>query len=151
MCWRSRKTSLPMPLQRQQASYPEQGRASLKTASAKQYVLVVDDDAACRREVLDLLGAAGIAAMGTGDGTEALAQVRLRRPSVIVLDLSAPRLGHVHLARILRADARLGQIPTISISDSAEDLGGAPGQGPVLCKPMDSRYLLRLVRSYLGG
>jgi DNA-binding response OmpR family regulator len=137
-----------MPVRDRQDPYLDHRRAFLK--DAEQYVLVVDDDAVCRSEVLDLLDAAGIVASGSGDGTDARAQVRLHRPSVILLDVSAPRLGCVQLGRVLRVERGLGEIPTISMWDSSENFGCIGGQGPVLCKPMDSRFLLRLVRSYLG-
>jgi two-component system chemotaxis response regulator CheB len=68
-------------------------------------VLVVDDSAANRQMIVDLLGAMdGVEVAGTaGDGDEALRLVSSLRPDMITLDLEMPRMDGFTFLRLLMA------------------------------------------------
>jgi DNA-binding response OmpR family regulator len=61
-------------------------------------ILVVDDDPAVRQLIYDVLDSEGYAVETAADGREALAKATLRRPSLLVLDLTLPRLSGPELA-----------------------------------------------------
>jgi DNA-binding response OmpR family regulator len=60
---------------------------------ARPDIIVVDDDPSIRAIVADLFALEGFAVRVAEDGEEALRLVRERRPAVIVLDYSMPRMN----------------------------------------------------------
>ena len=68
-------------------------------------MLVVDDDAALRRLVIETLARDGDELREAADGVEALAMIAARRPDVLVLDLLMPNLDGFGLLE--RAETRL--------------------------------------------
>ena len=73
---------------------------------AKGEILVVEDD----REINELVGAyaqiAGFGYRSALNGTDALSEVRQRRPALIVLDLMLPDLDGFEVCRRVRAEAQ---------------------------------------------
>ena len=85
-------------------------------SAERSSVLVVDDDAALRRLVIETLARDGGELREAADGVEAMAMISARRPDVLVLDLLMPKLdGFSVLERLLeRADTR--QIPVVVLT-----------------------------------
>ena len=79
-------------------------------------VLVVDDDIALRRLVIETLARDGSELREAADGREALAMIAVRKPDVLVLDLQMPELdGFAVLDRLLeRAETR--QLPVVVLT-----------------------------------
>jgi CheY-like chemotaxis protein len=102
---------------------------TLREAVARQLsaerssVLVVDDDLALRRLVVETLARDGGELREAADGLEALAMIAVRAPDVLVMDLAMPKLdGFGVLDRLLeRAETR--QIPVVVLT--GRDLTGA--------------------------
>ncbi len=67
--------------------------------------LVVDDEAAVRNGLDEFLRLQGYAVRTAADGTEALAQLQIASPDVIILDHQMPRMSGLALLRHLRASA----------------------------------------------
>lgn len=85
-------------------------------------VMVVEDDASIRDAVVEVLSVEGFAAVGVGNGEEALAHLRQgrERPAVILLDLMMPIMnGWEFRAEQLR-DPTLAGIPVVVMSASDE-------------------------------
>ena len=78
-------------------------------SAERSSVLVVDDDIALRRLVIETLARDGGELREAADGLEALAMIAVRQPDVLVLDLAMPKLdGFGVLERLLeRAETRL--------------------------------------------
>ena len=71
-------------------------------SAERSSVLVVDDDIALRRLVVETLARDGSELREAADGLEALAMIAVRPPDVLVLDLSMPKLdGFGVLERLL--------------------------------------------------
>ena len=92
-------------------------------SAERSSVLVVDDDLALRRLVVETLARDGGELREAADGLEALAMIAVRAPDVLVMDLTMPKLdGFGVLDRLLeRADTR--QIPVVVLT--GRDLTGA--------------------------
>jgi signal transduction histidine kinase/CheY-like chemotaxis protein len=92
-------------------------------SAERSSVLVVDDDAALRRLVIETLARDGGELREAADGLEAMAMIAARPPDVLVLDLLMPKLdGFSVLEQLLeRADTR--QIPVVVLT--GHDLTGA--------------------------
>jgi signal transduction histidine kinase/CheY-like chemotaxis protein len=85
-------------------------------SAARASVLVVDDDIALRRLVIETLARDGGELREAADGLEALAMIEARPPDVLVLDLLMPALdGFGVLERLLeRAETR--QLPVVVLT-----------------------------------
>jgi CheY-like chemotaxis protein len=85
-------------------------------SSERSSVLVVDDDVALRRLVVETLARDGSELREAAGGDEALAMIAARRPDVLVLDLAMPVLdGFGVLERLLeRAETR--QLPVVVLT-----------------------------------
>ena len=84
-------------------------------------VLVCDDDAALRflvREMLSLSPSVQVVAEAA-DGIEALEQVRLHRPDVVLLDLNMPRQDGMETLPLLRGEFPTTRVVVLSGLDDA--------------------------------
>ncbi len=115
-------------------------------------VLVVDDSITVRRVTQRLLQREGYRVALAADGLQALARLQQERPAVVLSDIEMPRMDGFDLARNIRADAALKDLPIIMITsriaqkhrDHAEQLG----VNHYLGKPYSDEELLSLVRHY---
>jgi CheY-like chemotaxis protein len=111
-------------------------------------VFLVDDDNDLRESVEQVLEGEGYLVLGARDGTEALARMRgISMPAVAVIDLMMPGMNGWELAKAMRADPALRNIPIIVISIKAR----APVKGAdrVLNKPVTAEELLAVVKEFL--
>jgi two-component system, OmpR family, alkaline phosphatase synthesis response regulator PhoP len=113
-------------------------------------VLVVEDEHQIAEIAKDYLQHAGFAVITTGDGLDALALARDRRPDLVVLDLGLPRLDGLEVARRLR---RENTIPIIMLTARAEEsdrlIGLELGADDYITKPFSPRELVARVRAVL--
>ena len=109
-------------------------------------ILVVDDDPEVRQLIYDVLDSEGFEVEMAADGREALEKATRRRPSLLVLDLTLPRLSGPELAAQLGSLS--GQpVPVLVISGDGQAGSKARELGAFayLHKPFDIEDLLRLV------
>jgi CheY-like chemotaxis protein len=126
------------------------------TAPTSKTILIVDDEPSVREVLTGYFehqyGPRGFAIETAADGAEALAAVRRRRPSLILLDIDMPVMDGVEALRAVRAvDAR---IPIIMLtgntsSRTAGDVIKA-GAYSYLPKPIRFQYLDHIVATVLG-
>ena len=85
-------------------------------------ILIVDDDAMSRRILARLLTSAGYNCRVCKDGSEALAIVDAKPPSLLLLDFDMPGPNGAEVLRRLRSDQRpaVAQIPAIMRSLACE-------------------------------
>ncbi len=76
-------------------------------------VLVVDDDAGVRELMQQVFEDAHIDVRLAVDGVDAMAQMRLKQPDMIVLDLMMPNMDGFEVIRLMREDDSLKSIPLI--------------------------------------
>ena len=111
-------------------------------------VLVVDDDAAIRDAVRDLLEDAGIRVETASDGAEALSRIEVRRPRLVLLDMRMPGMDGWDFATALRErDLELPVVVMTAAADArrwAEEIG-ASGFVP---KPFAVSELIAAVRRF---
>lgn len=118
-------------------------------------VLIVEDDYATRRQLIDCLGCeADLEVIGVvGNGTAALHAVESSKPDIVLLDVSIPELdglAFMHNAKLLHK-----RIAILVVSACEDDehivsalAGGADGY---LLKSRISGNLPRLIRETLAG
>jgi chemosensory pili system protein ChpA (sensor histidine kinase/response regulator) len=118
-------------------------------------ILVVDDSITVRRVTQRLLKREGYRVTLASDGLDALEKLQEEKPTVVLSDIEMPRMDGFDLARNIRADAQLRDLPIIMITsriagkhrEHAKELG----VDHYLGKPYSEDELLGLVRSYCAA
>jgi signal transduction histidine kinase len=114
---------------------------------ASRAILVVDDDAAFRRELVEMLGGEGYSVAEAADGRQALDYLAGHgAPSLILLDLMMPTMDGWEFLANLRADQRLASIPVVAMSGLELGAVSAPlvGVSSYLRKPPRREELLEV-------
>ncbi|HEX3016129.1 MAG TPA: response regulator [Desulfobacteria bacterium] len=120
----------------------------------EDYLLVVDDHASVRRLLQAILTEKGYPVIAVGSGEQALAQVRVARPALVLLDVKMPGIdGFETLKRLKTLDSH---IPVIVMSAYTElsSVNTARQLGMIehyLCKPFALEEIYSLVASVLNG
>ncbi|HYY63702.1 MAG TPA: response regulator transcription factor [Gaiellaceae bacterium] len=119
-------------------------------ASQAQTVLVVEDEASIASFVSLYLKNAGYKVRAVASGTDALAQVELEQPALIVLDLMLPDIDGIEVCRRLR---QRRDIPILMLTARDEDIdkiiGLEVGADDYMTKPFNPRELVARVKSIL--
>ena len=84
--------------------------------SARESILVVDDDPMVIDLVSQLLGEEGYRIDSAGDGRDALEGLKQHLPDVILLDLMMPRMDGFSVLSALQSDATLRDIPVVVLT-----------------------------------
>jgi CheY-like chemotaxis protein len=118
-------------------------------------VLVVEDDDSARRLVAETLRHNGYTVHEARDGREGLKKLQAHRPSVILLDLSMPRMDgrQFRTAQQKLADPELARVPVIVVSgvDDARAQAREIGAKGIIVKPVDPDRLLKHVAREAPG
>ena len=85
-------------------------------------VLLVEDDADARGLYGYMLALAGYKVKVVSNGLEAIAEIQVNRPDVIVTDIAMPVLSGVDLITALRSDDELADLPVVAITSFGEKL-----------------------------
>ncbi|MES2362680.1 MAG: Hpt domain-containing protein [Pseudomonadota bacterium] len=118
-------------------------------------ILVVDDSITVRRVTQRLLQREGYRVAMAADGLQALERLQEERPAVVLSDIEMPRMDGFDLARNIRGDTRLSDLPIIMITsriaekhrEHAKELG----VDHYLGKPYSEEELMSLVRHYCNS
>jgi response regulator RpfG family c-di-GMP phosphodiesterase len=116
-------------------------------------ILLVDDEPALRELLRATLESAEITVDEADSVADAEAQVRRRRPSLIILDLRMPGVGGTELCRRLKASERTREIPIVLLTGADEEearAAQAAGASALVRKPFSPLELLAVVEGLLG-
>jgi DNA-binding response OmpR family regulator len=119
-------------------------------ASQAQPVLVVEDEASIASFISLYLKNAGYRVKTVSSGGDALAQVELEQPALIVLDLMLPDMDGIDVCRRIR---QRKDIPILMLTARDEDvdkiIGLEVGADDYMTKPFNPRELVARVKSIL--
>ena len=122
-----------------------------RLAVERTRVLVVDDALSVRRSMQQLLGDAGYDVALAADGFEAIEQIRLKRPSLLLTDLEMPNLNGLELTRRVREVQQWMAMPIVMITSRAGDkhrqIAAEAGVDVYLTKPYLDADLLEHVKT----
>jgi len=116
-------------------------------------VLIVDDDAAIRKMLVEALSLEGYQTETARDGREALALLEDGSRRVVLLDLMMPIMDGWELCRHLAGDPALRQQLAIILMSAGEKLDQARDlqvEG-YLAKPFDVDHLLECLNPFVSG
>ena len=118
-------------------------------------VLVVEDSPTQRELITDLLKRIGLKVMVATDGMEALEQVQLSCPDLVVLDVVMPRMNGYEVCRRLKTDPKTQNVPVVMCSSKGEEFdrywGMKQGADAYIVKPFQPKELLVTVKQLLRG
>jgi two-component system cell cycle response regulator DivK len=83
-----------------------------------ELILIVEDDAASRKLLRDVLGVNGYRTIESETGEEALRLASELSPSLILMDIQLPGISGIEALKRLREDARTKTIPVIAVTAS---------------------------------
>ena len=113
-------------------------------------ILFVDDDPILREFAVVNLATEHAHVDTAGNGVEAMAQIELQAPDLMLLDLEMPTMDGFEVLRRLRADARWRDLPVIVVTgredvDAVDKAYGA-GATSFVVKPLNWRLLSHQLR-----
>ena len=115
-------------------------------------ILVVDDEPTIAEVVARYLARAGYEARTAEDGLSAVADARIRRPDLVVLDIMLPGLDGLEVMRRLHEDAA-SRVPVILLTAKGEEadrlVGLRQGADDYVVKPFSPRELVARVDAVL--
>jgi DNA-binding response OmpR family regulator len=115
-----------------------------------KHILIVDDDALMRRSLAFNLEQAGYHASTADSAETALAQVRLERPDLVLLDISLPVMDGLDAMRQLKDQF---DVPVIFLTarrrELDEALGLELGGDDYITKPFDFNVLVAHIKAVL--
>ena len=126
---------------------------SSRAAATSPRALVVDDEPSLVRVVVGYLQADGFEVDSAPDGPTALDLARRTDPDVIVLDLQLPHVDGWELARRIKSNPALRDVPLVAFSacvmPTERAMAEEAGFDLFLGKPCDPSIILREVRRLL--
>ena len=137
-------------------AYPGWKLASpVEAGREKKLILVVEDDFVLRSAVAELLTAEGYDVECAADGLEALMRLDSspRKPSVILLDITMPRMDGVRFRDLQKSLPGIAGIPVIAVTGAAKaQRSGFDHRDfhDTFFKPLDVGSLLLAIRALTG-
>lgn len=116
-------------------------------------VLVVEDHESSRLALRKLLQQYGLTAESAANGREAMEQIELQRPDLILLDLMMPEMGGLEVLRALRQRPEWATLPVVVLTGDLrrpKDLDlTAAGASACLSKPVDLPALTSILDRFV--
>ncbi len=116
-------------------------------------ILVIEDQAMIRENIIEILELAGFEAIGAEDGQAGLTLARQYRPDLILCDILMPVLDGFGVLEGLRSDPELAATPLIFLSAGTNEegirQGMALGANDYLTKPFVPADMVGVVRRWL--
>jgi CheY-like chemotaxis protein len=85
-------------------------------------VLLVEDDNGARALYGYMLAAAGYKVKAVRNGLEAVAEIQIDRPDVLVTDIGMPGLNGLNLIVAVRSNDELADLPVVAITSFGENI-----------------------------
>ena len=117
------------------------------------HILVVDDDAAIRDVVADILQMSDYPVKTAANGAEALDQIRAELPAAVLLDLMMPVMDGWEFLRRCRSCGPCAGLPVVvmSAAHDAARVADALGAQGYLAKPFDMDKVLDVIERLTVG
>src|SRR5436189_2502961 len=87
--------------------------AAVPQASARQRVLIIEDNPLNMKLFSAMVGAQGYGVLEAGDGLRGLDLAHQEHPDLIIMDVDLPGISGLEATRLLKADAETRDIPII--------------------------------------
>jgi two-component system, cell cycle response regulator len=109
------------------------------------HVLIIEDDETDMKLFSAVLRADEHRVVGMGSAEQAVEEIKIRHPEVILLDLKLPGMDGLTLARLLKQDPATSHIPIIATTAGGGEFSKqealTAGCDAFIVKPVDTRKL----------
>lgn len=116
-------------------------------------ILVVEDDPNVSSVVVSRLEASGFTVSVAGDGQDALDQIYIEKPDLIVLDLMLPKRDGISVCNQLKREKKFCKIPIVMLTARDKEidigLGNLVGADLYITKPFDTKELIIQIEELL--
>jgi two-component system chemotaxis response regulator CheY len=118
-------------------------------------ILIVDDSAAMRGQIRDVLASAGFDSIEAADGMEGLQTIAKRSDlAAVICDINMPRMNGLQMLEFVKAKGQLAAVPIIVLTTEGqsrlvEQAKKAGAKGWVV-KPFKAELLIAAVHKVLG-
>ena len=117
-------------------------------------ILIAGDERDIRDLITFTLGFAGFEVVAAANGEEAVNLARQEIPDLILMDVRMPRMTGYEACAIMKADAKLKNIPVVFLSAKGQDseiqTGLQAGAADYLLKPFAPDQLTERIQSVLA-
>jgi len=121
--------------------------------TAKQLVLIVEDERDIVQVLEFSLRQAGFDTSSASDGEEAQARIRQRVPDLVLLDLMLPDIPGTEICKQLKSSARTKMVPVIMLTARGEEVdrvvGFELGADDFVTKPFSVREVVLRIKAIL--
>lgn len=129
-------------------------RTVLETLRSRKLVLAVDDSATVRRLISVSLERKGYRVVTAEDGMQALVKLAEHMPSLVLLDITMPKMDGYEVCKVIKRNQTLKHVPVLMLSgkDGIFDKlkGRIAGATDYIAKPFDIAMLLHALDRHLG-
>jgi two-component system, cell cycle response regulator DivK len=116
-------------------------------------ILLVEDDDDARALYGYMLASAGYKVKGASNGLEALAEIQVNCPDVVVTDIAMPVLSGLDLIQAVRSNDELKDLPVVAITSFGEKLreqARAAGATDAIDKPTDIARMHEVIEAAMS-
>src|SRR5262245_7693822 len=113
-------------------------------------ILLAEDDDNLRALYGFMLASSGYRVNAVRNGLEALAEIQVNRPDVIVTDIAMPVLSGLDLIVAVRSNDELADLPVVAITSFGEELleqARAAGATDAIDKPTDITRMREVIEA----
>ena len=118
-------------------------------------ILIVEDNPLNLELISDILEAKGYAITAAVTGADALKQVDIEAPDLILMDIQLPGIDGLTVTGMIKKKPGLEDIPIIALTAHAmrgdEKKAREAGCDGYISKPIDTRAITKTIQSFLDG
>lgn len=118
-------------------------------------ILVVDDSPTIRKLISGKLEKSGHEVFCSADGVDAMEQLAVLHPDLVLLDITMPRMDGYQVCKLIRGNDATKDVPVVMISgkDGFFDKvrGRMAGSSGYITKPFGPETLMKVVEGYLNN
>ena len=120
----------------------------------KSKILIVEDTAAVREEISDILMMEGFDVFEAKNGLDGLSQIKNINPNLILTDIVMPEMNGFELYEAIQKDSGINNIPVIFLSAKADknavDRAKKMGSGDYIIKPVSPDKLINTIKKRIN-
>jgi CheY-like chemotaxis protein len=117
-------------------------------------LLLADDSITVQRVIALTFAETPIQVIAVGDGQQALERMAAQPPDIVLAGTSLPQISGYDLAKFMRGNAQLRQVPVLLLSGAFETVDearlAASGANGVIEKPVEPALVISRVKELLG-
>lgn len=118
------------------------------------HAMLIEDEPNIAEAIRFLLNREGWQVTTLGDGGVAEAEVRARRPDLVILDLMLPGRSGLEILQSLRADPETAELPVMMLTAKGQgrdrEAAERAGASLFMAKPFSNTEFVAAARSLLG-